>query len=294
MSVLSGRPSEVREADQPAARAGRTAAVLVADARRARAVLRRERAIVYGGIPAFGALLLLLWEYAIGQVINQRYVSRPSEIAARLVDLVADGTLARHVATTMTEAGLGYLIGVAVGLGTAITLVAVPVLDEVLAPFIAAFYSIPKIALAPLFIMWFGLGTTPKVLLAALMVFLIVLVNTVAGVRSISPGLIDVSRILGARGLTLVRTVVLPGAAPAVVASIRLTFSRAMVGALLGEFIAATNGLGFLIVRASRQFDTATMYAGIMVVAVLVMAVNGVVRLIEARAMPWRAGQVRG
>jgi NitT/TauT family transport system permease protein len=272
----------------------RAGQVLAAEAGRARAALRRERATVYVGIPAFGALLLLTWQYGIGHVIDQRYVSRPSEIAVRLAELVADGSLARHVGTTMTEAGLGYLIGVAVGLGAAIMLVALPVLDEVLAPFIAAFYSIPKIALAPLFIMWFGLGTTPKVLLAALMVFLIVLVNTVAGVRAISPGLIDVSRVLGARGLTLVRKVVLPGAAPAVVASVRLTFSRAMVGAVLGEFIAATQGLGFLIVRASRQFDTATMYAGIMVVAVLVMAVNGVVRLIEARMLPWHTGRVRG
>jgi NitT/TauT family transport system permease protein len=288
MSVLSRR---IRAPDPPVAR---TEGVLAAAAHRARAGARRERALVYGGIPAFGALLLLVWEYGIGLVIDQRYVSRPSEIAVRLAQLLADGSLVRHIATTMTEAGLGYLIGVAVGLGAAITLVALPVLDEVVEPFIAAFYSVPKIALAPLFIMWFGLGTTPKVLLAALMVFLIVLVNTVAGVRSISPGLIDVSRVLGARGLTLVRTVVLPGAAPAVLASIRLTFSRAMVGAILGEFIAATQGLGFLIVRASRQFETATMYAGIVVVAVLVMAVNGLVRLIEARLLPWHTGQVRG
>jgi NitT/TauT family transport system permease protein len=283
MTVLS-RPTEgIRSAD-----------VLAGEARRARAAATKERILVYGGIPAFGALLLVIWEYGIGLVIDQRYVSSPSEIAVRLADLIADGSLAGHIATTMTEAGLGYLIGVAVGLTAAILLVALPLLDEIVAPFIAAFYSIPKIALAPLFIMWFGLGTTPKILLAALMVFLIVLVNTVAGVRSISHGLIDVSRVLGARGLTLVRKVVLPGAAPAVVASVRLTFSRAMVGAILGEFIAATNGLGFLIVRASRQFDTATMYAGIVVVAVLVMAVNAVIRLIEARLMPWHTGQVRG
>ncbi|HEV2781069.1 MAG TPA: ABC transporter permease [Actinophytocola sp.] len=288
MSVLSRQSGEVRPAGP------RTGAVLAADVRRARLAARRERITVYGGIPAFGALLLILWEFGIGHLIDQRYVSRPSEIAARLAGLVVDGSLARHVSTTMTEAGLGYLLGVAIGLAAAITLVALPVLDEVVAPFIAAFYSIPKIALAPLFIMWFGLGTTPKILLAALMVFLIVLVNTVAGVRSISPGLIDVSRVMGAGGLTLVRKVVLPGAAPAVVASIRLTFSRAMVGAVLGEFIAATQGLGFLIVRASRQFDTATMYAGIVVVAALVMAVNGVVRLIEAWAMPWSTGQVHG
>jgi NitT/TauT family transport system permease protein len=291
MSVLSGPPSDVRAPDSPDVRAGQ---VLAADVRRARTAARRERATVYGGIPAFGVALLLVWEYGIGHVIDQSYVSRPSAVATRLVDLIAGGSLWKHIATTMTEAGLGYLIGVAVGLCAAITLVAIPLLDEVVAPFVAAFYSIPKIALAPLFIMWFGLGTTPKVLLAALMVFLIVLVNTVAGIRSISQGLIEVSRVLGARGLTLVRTVVLPGAAPAVVASIRLTFSRAMVGALLGEFIAATEGLGFLIVRASRQFDTATLYAGIVVVAMLVMAVNGAVRLVEARTMPWNTGQVRG
>jgi NitT/TauT family transport system permease protein len=264
--------------------------VLAAAERRARAAARRERAIVYGCVALLGAALLVFGQYGIGHLVDQRYVSRPSAVAAALANLLGDGVLWQHVRATMTEAGLGYLIGVAVGLVMAIALVSLPLLDEVVAPFVAGFYSIPKIALGPLFIMWFGIGTLPKVLLAALMVFLIVLINTVAGVRSISPGLIDVSRVLGAGGLTLVRKVVLPGAAPAVVASIRLTFSRAMVGAILGEFIAASQGLGFLIVRASRQFETATVYAGIIVVAVLVMAVAGLLRLLEVRLMPWSRG----
>jgi sulfonate transport system permease protein len=261
--------------------------VLAADARRARRAARRERVTVYGGIVLLGLALLAFWEYGIGHLVDQRYVSRPSAVAAALVDLLRDGVLWQHIRATMSEAGLGYLIGVAVGLVMAIALVSLPLLDEIVAPFVAGFYSIPKIALGPLFIMWFGLGAMPKVLLAALMVFLIVLINTVAGVRAISPGLIDVSRVLGAGGLTLVRKVVLPGAAPAVVASVRLTFSRAMVGAILGEFIAASEGLGFLIVRASRQFETATVYAGVIVVAALVMAVAGVLRLLEVRLMPW-------
>jgi NitT/TauT family transport system permease protein len=269
--------------------------VLAADERRAVAAAKRERTIFYGGIVLLGAGLLLFWEYGIGHLVDQRYVSRPSAVASTLADLVADGVLWRHISATMTEAGLGYLIGVGVGLAAAIALVSVPILDEVTGPFIAGFYSIPKIALGPLFIMWFGLGATPKVLLAALMVFLIVLINTVAGVRSISPGLIDSARVMGAGGPTLVRKVVLPGAAPAVVASIRLTFSRAMVGAILGEFIAATEGLGFLIVRASRQFETPTVYAGVIVVAALVMAVGGLLRLAEARLMPWgKATEVHG
>ncbi|HZB31409.1 MAG TPA: ABC transporter permease [Streptosporangiaceae bacterium] len=284
--TLSERPAKVRE---PA-----RAAVVADVAGRARAAAARERARVYGGVVLLGAALLLIWEYPIGLVIERRYVSKPSEVAVRLADLAFGGGLWNHITTTMGEAGLGYLIGVAVGLVAALLLVAVPLLDEITGPFLAAFYSIPKIALAPMFIMWFGLGALPKVLLAALMVFLVVLVNTIAGIRGISPGLIEVSRVLGARGPRLVRAVVLPGAAPAVLASVRLTFSRAMVGAILGEFIAATQGLGFLIVRSSRQFETATMFAGIVVVAVLVLIVNGVIRLLEAWLVPWSKAEVHG
>ncbi|HEX4818058.1 MAG TPA: ABC transporter permease [Nonomuraea sp.] len=268
-------------------RDGRSEGVLAQAAARARAAAARERLRVRGGIALLGAALLLFWEYGLGLLVERRYVSSPSEVAARLAELVRDGQLWGHIGVTLAEAGAGYVIGIAVGLAAALVLVAVPVLDEVVGPFLAAFYSIPKIALAPMFIMWFGLGLLPKILLAALMVFLIVLANTMAGVRGIEPGLIEVARVMGARGGRLVRTIVLPGAAPAVVASVRLTFSRAMVGAILGEFIAATQGLGFLIVRSSRQFETATVFAGIAVVAVLVMAVNAAIRAIEARALPW-------
>jgi NitT/TauT family transport system permease protein len=270
------------------------AAVLASVSRQARSADNRTRAQVYGGIALFGITVLLLWEFAIGFIVEPRYVSKPSEVGARLVELALDGILWQHIGATMSAAGAGYLIGVVVGLGAAMMLVAFPLLDEICDPFLAAFYSVPKIALAPLFIMWFGLDALPKVLLAALMVFLIVLVNSVAGVRGISPGLIDVSRVFGAKGLLLARKVVLPGAAPAVMASIRLTFTRAMVGAILGEFIASTQGLGFLIVRASRQFDTATVFAGVLVVALLVMLVNALIRAAEARLLPWSTSEVRG
>ncbi|MGW4799004.1 ABC transporter permease [Nonomuraea sp. NPDC004297] len=280
---------DAREAAGPGA-----AEVLAGAASGARAAAARERLLVRSGIALLGAALLLLWEFGAPLVVERRYVSAPSEVAARLAGLVLDGELWGHVGVTLGEAGAGYLIGIAVGLAAALILVSVPALDEIAGPFLAAFYSIPKIALAPMFIMWFGLGLLPKVLLAALMVFLIVLANTMAGVRGIEPGLVEVARVMGARGGRLVRTIILPGAAPAVVASIRLTFSRAMVGAVLGEFIAATQGLGFLIVRSSRQFETATVFAGIVVVAVLVMLVNAMVRAVEARALPWCAGGARG
>ncbi|MEK6229193.1 MAG: ABC transporter permease [Actinomycetota bacterium] len=264
----------------------------VSDGTRARR--RRTLLTVWGGSALLGAALLLFWEFGAGLVMNTRYVSSPSEVFDRLVELASGELLWNHIAATMTEAGTGYLIGVAVGLFGAFVLVSLPMVEEVFSPFLIAFYSIPKIALAPLFIMWFGFGYLPKILLAALMVFLIVLVNSVTGIKSISPGLVEVSRVLGAGGLQLARKVILPGAAPAIMASIRITFSRAMVGAILAEFIAATEGLGFLIVRASRQFDTPTVFAGIVVIAVLVMSVNGLIRLLERRLLPWNVETVHG
>ena len=253
-----------------------------------------DRLVVTGGVIALGVSMLLVWEYAIGLVVNTRYVSSPSAVIAALVEQFESGDLARHVGATMTAAGGGYLIGIVVGLGGAFVLMASRRGYEVLEPFLLAFYSIPKIALAPLFIVWFGLALTPKILLAALMVFFIVFMNTVAGVRSVDRGLIDVARVLGAGRLTLIRTILIPAAAPSIMAAIRVTFSRAMVGAILAEFIASTAGLGYMIVRAARQFDIATVFAGVVVIAALVMLVNAAIRLIEVRLFPWASEQVAG
>ena len=131
-------------------------------------------------------------------------------------------------------------------------------------------------------------------LITLLMVFFIVFMNTVAGVRSVDRGLIDVARVLGAGRLTLIRKILIPAAAPSIMAAIRVTFSRAMVGAILAEFIASTAGLGYMIVRAARQFDIATVFAGVVVIAALVMLVNGAIRLLESRLFPWASGQVAG
>lgn len=255
---------------------------------------RRGRLLVVGGIVLLGALLLAFWEFGAGLVVNRRYVSSPSAVVAELADLVAGGALWPHLSATMLEVTVGYLIGVALGLLGAYAATRSLTFEEVLDPFLRAFYSIPKIALAPLFIMWFGLGYTPKVLLAALMVLFVVLVNTIAGIKGIQPGLVSSARMLGAGNWALVRKVVLPAASPAIMASVRICFARAMVGAILAEFIAARAGLGLLVARSSRQFETATVFAGILVIAALVMAVNGLIRLIEAKALPWSAGTVHG
>lgn len=256
----------------------------------------RDRIMVWSGIAAVGIGALLFWEYGLELIVNQRYVSQPSDILRRLVEMASEpgGMLWRNIAATMIEAGSGYLIGVVIGLLGALMLSFSRRAYEVLEPFLMAFYSIPKIALAPLFVMWFGLGYTPKVILAALMVFFIVFMNTVAGVRSINPDLINVTRVLGAGRWAMMSKILFPAASPAIMASVRITFSRAMVGAILAEFIAATQGLGYMISRSSDQFDTPAVFAGILVIAILVMAVNGLIRWTEARLLPWNVQGVRG
>jgi NitT/TauT family transport system permease protein len=272
-----------------------TGPVVLADAvRRHRRVVLVERAVVTGGIVALGAGALLFWQFALGSIVNTRYVSTPLDVVRSLLILIESGDLLRHIRATMTEAAAGYVIGVGVGLVGAFLLLTTRRGYEVLEPYLLAFYAIPKIALAPLFIMWFGLDLAPKILLAALMVFFIVFMNTIAGVRAIDRGLVDVVRVLGARRLQLLRAVLLPAAAPAIMAAVRVTFARAMVGALLAELISSTEGLGYLIVRASRQFDIATVFGGVLVVAALVMAVNVAIRAFEKRLFPWASGPVHG
>jgi NitT/TauT family transport system permease protein len=269
-------------------------AVLADAVRRHRRAVLTDRAVVSSGIVALGAGALLFWQFGLGSIVNPRYVSTPVDVARSLLVLMDSGDLLRHAQATLTEAAAGYVIGVVVGLVGAFLLLTTRRGYEVLEPYLLAFYAIPKIALAPLFIMWFGLDLAPKILLAALLVFFIVFMNTIAGVRAIDRGLIDVVRVLGAGRLELLRAVLVPAAAPAIMAAVRVTFARAMVGALLAELIASTEGIGFLIVRASRQVDIATAFGGVVVVAALVMAVNVAIRAVERRLFPWASGPVHG
>lgn len=255
---------------------------------------KRHSRTVLAGIIALGAAALLFWQFGLGLIVNPRYVSNPWDVVGRLGELIVDGEIFGHIGATLFEAGLGFLIGSVAALICAFGLSMTRRGYAIVEPFLIAFYSIPKIALAPLFILWFGLGYTPKVLMAALMVFFIVFMNTMAGIKDVSPGLIQVSRVFGASRWEVMGKVVTPAASPAIVASVRITFTRAIEGAVLAEFIGSTQGLGFVIVRASRQFDVPTMFAGIIIIAAVVMTMNALLRLVENKLLPWHAKEVHG
>jgi NitT/TauT family transport system permease protein len=164
-------------------------------------------------------------------------------------------------------------------------------LAEILDPFIMVFYSLPKIALAPLFVLWFGVGIDMKIILTATVVFFLVFLNTYTGVRNVSRELIAILGLMGASRRDILVKVVLPSAVTWVFAGLRLSVPYALIGAIVGELIAANQGLGYLLADASGQFDTAGVFAALVAIVILAMLLNLTVKAFEKRAMPWRQEQ---
>jgi NitT/TauT family transport system permease protein len=151
-----------------------------------------------------------------------------------------------------------------------------------------AFYSIPKIALAPLFIMWFGLGSAPKIVLAAIFVFFVVFMNVAAGLYQVSPDLVNVVRVMGARRIDVVRKIALPSVVPYLMTGLRIAVPEALIGAVIGEFMSANAGLGYLVNNAAEQFNTAATLAAIVALLLIVAAMDVALGLLEHRLLGWR------
>ncbi|WP_051324694.1 ABC transporter permease [Candidatus Solirubrobacter pratensis] len=232
--------------------------------------------------------LLVGWYVASGRLVDSLFASNPVDVGKAFGDEVSSGQLWYHLRYTLLEVAVGYCAGTAIALALAGTLSIFPTAHRVLHPFLMAFYAIPKIAIAPLMIMWFGLGLTPKFLLSGIFVFFVVFMNTLAGLRSVSPSLINVARVMGASRPQLLLKVVFPSAIPNVLTAMRITVPEAMVGAIVGEFIAGNHGIGYLINSASNQYNTAAVFAGIIAILVVVLIMDTLVTLLERRLMRWR------
>lgn len=248
---------------------------------------RRERLLTLAGRLAFAALFFLGWELSSGRIVDQFFVSKPSAIAASLWAMVTKEQLFYHMRFTIIEATVGYLIGAAAGLIMGFALARVEWVYRIIEPFVVGFYGIPRIALAPLFILWFGIGITSKIAVAAVMVFFIVFINTIAGVRSAPPQLLQVARVMGASEWDLVRKVVFPAATPFIIAALQITVPQAMIGAIVGEFISSNRGVGHLISRAAGWLDTPGLFAGIFTLLVVVLVMNLGINLLGAHLMRW-------
>jgi len=202
--------------------------------------------------------------------------------------MFATGEILPHLLVTGEELVLGYLVGVACGVLAGYGLGRSPRLAAVFEPYVMAFYGIPKIALAPLFIIWFGIGLWSKVALAAAMVFFLVFYNVYTGVRGVDRDLVRLTMIMGASERQLTRHVYLPAAAPYVIMGMRMAIPYAVIGVIVGEFTSSVEGLGLFIHEASSTYDPAGVFAGIAVLLAFVVGANMLASRLERRVLRWQ------
>ncbi|GGC74099.1 ABC transporter permease [Undibacterium terreum] len=193
-----------------------------------------------------------------------------------------------HLLVTLTETLLAFAIGTLLGLGMGLWLALSPVTSAILDPYIKAANSMPRVILAPIFAMWFGLGIWSKVALAVTLVFFIVFFNVYQGVKEVSPVVLANARMLGANARQLLRDVYLPSATSWVFSSLHTSVGLAFVGAIVGEYLGSARGVGYLILQAEGAFDVNTVFAGIIVLTAFALILDAAVGLIEKRLMKWQ------
>jgi NitT/TauT family transport system permease protein len=250
--------------------------------------MRRKRISRTGLALLSFAAFLTLWQGVIWLGGYPPFiVPPPGAVVKRLGDLLANGALWFHTSVTLREVlaglGLGTLVATLLGYGLAHS----PVAERLLAPFVVASQSVPTVAIAPLLVIWFGTGLLSKILVCALIVFFPILVNTVVGVRSVDRGLRDLMRALEASRWQMVWMLEVPAALPVLLGGLKVGATLSVIGAVVGEFVAADRGLGYLLKHGQQVYDTPQVFVGIGALVVLAQALYGVVALAERGMLRW-------
>ncbi len=246
---------------------------------------------ILGARILFLALVLGVWQGAVAAgLVEAAFVSTPVGVARSLWLLFRNGDVVPNLGTTLLEIIIAFVSSVVFGIGSAVILDRNEWLDRIIAPFLTALNSMPRIALGPLFILWFGIGIASKVVLAFSLGYFIMLLSTLGGLKNVDRDLLLMSRLFGASELRLFRHVRLPWALPGIFAGLRLTLIYCSAGAVIGEMIAATSGLGLLVQTFSGRFDVAGVMALILIVALMVMALTSAMDVVERRLLAWSKG----
>ena len=233
-------------------------------------------------------LILGLWEGISGPIVDPFWLSRPSEIGVDLWKSLLSGELLSDLFITFKATAIGYVIGAVAGLSLGLLLAQSETAALVMKPFILAVYGIPRIALAPIFILWFGIGLTSKVMMAAMMTFMLVFFNTFEGVRAADLELRSAARVLGANRFQLFWFVTMPNASPWILAGLRIAIPQALVAAVVAEFIASTGGLGYRIMETTSTLHTPGTMGSIIVLMTVVLVLNTALDWGEDRVLIWR------
>jgi NitT/TauT family transport system permease protein len=233
-----------------------------------------------------GLILIAVWEAAIHLFqVEVFVVPAPSAIALSLMQnavLLAQATL-----VTAEEVLIGFVLATLVGAALALLIVRFSLLGRALYPIIVLFQTVPKVALAPIFILWFGYDLSPKVLLIVVIAFFPVTLDMLAGLQSVDPGLISLMRSVGAKDNDILIRVRIPNALPHLMAGMKIAITFSVIGAIVGEFAGASAGLGYMIQFASTQLDTPLVFAALVVISVVGVAFYYLIELLERAVTPW-------
>lgn len=234
------------------------------------------------------AVILLAWQ-AAELFLGDYWISSPALVALRLMKMLSTGELWFHARFTLGEAFAGFVLGAIPGCLCALVLRRYPFAEAAVESVAAIGYAIPKTALVPLFILWFGVGPAAKVALVISAIFFIVFYSTLRGVRSVDPRLLLSVRVLGANEWQLLHLVVWPAVVPYVFGGLRVAVPYAVAGAIVGEIISSNRGLGYLIQYGAMDFDTTLTFVAIVTVMMIVLVITGCLGLVQNRLLRWQA-----
>jgi NitT/TauT family transport system permease protein len=232
--------------------------------------------------------LLLLW-YALTEsgILSTFFFGRPVVVLRRIAAWFSSGKIYPHLGVTLLETVLAFAIGTILGVAVGLWLGLRPLASALLDPYIKAANAMPRVILAPIFAVWFGLGIASKVALGITLVFFVVFFNVFQGVREVSPVVLASVRMLGATRNQLLRHVYLPSATSWVFSSLHISVGMAFVGAVVGEYLGSAAGVGYLILQAEGSFDIDTVFAGILVLTAFALLLDLVVTHAERRLLAW-------
>jgi NitT/TauT family transport system permease protein len=262
------------------------------DARTGRGRLVLYHLLLLGSVFVFWHLmtnpLLVSEEFARNTAF---FFGKPLTVLQKIWEWFASGKIYEHLLVTLIETLLAFAIGTVLGLIVGLWLALSPTASALADPYIKAMNAMPRVILAPIFAVWFGLGILSKVALGITLVFFIVFFNVFQGVKEVSPVVLNNARMLGANARQLLRTVYVPSAMSWVFSSLHTAVGMAFVGAVVGEYLGSARGVGYLILQAEGAFDINTVFAGILVLTAFALALDTVVTVIENRLLVWQPAQ---
>lgn len=254
--------------------------------------LTPRRVKLLGAQLLIGIAVVGVWEGGVrGGMLDPFFFSDPLSVARKIGQWFGSGSIYPHLAATATATGLSFGIGAVIGMVFGVLFGRVRILADLFDPYIKMLNALPRLVLAPIFLLWFGIGIWSKVALGVTLVAFVVFFNTFEGVRSVSKVLVRNSKMLGASETQVLRTVYIPSAVGWIFSSLHTSVGFAIIGAVIGEYLGAVRGIGYLIAQAQGTFDTTSVVAGMIVLMLFVLVIEFFVTLVEKRLLAWRQAE---